>query len=169
MKSTTDSTTNNPQNHGSRNRQPIAVLSHPNMYSAIITRQNNNTRQTQYSFQQTTKAPHTFPYPKSETLTMTSNELCYVNTLELPSTIAAANNQSPYPSLATKLSDEHAELEATGVSKAAKLAKFQSRHKELDKKVVGIKASLAREQKTLENLTVKQKTFRPPRKASKKN
>jgi hypothetical protein len=94
------------------------------MYSAIITCQNNNTRQTQYSFQQTTKAPHTLPYPKSETLTMTSNELWNVNTLELPSTVAAANDHSPYPSLATKLSDKHAELEATRVAKAAKLAKF---------------------------------------------
>jgi hypothetical protein len=124
MKSTTDSTTNNPQNHDSRNRQPIAVLSHPNMYTAIIIWKNNCTRQTQYSFQQTTKAPHTFPYPKSETLTMTSNELWNVNTLRLPSTIAAANNPNPYPSLATKLSDEHAELEESCVPKAAKLAKF---------------------------------------------
>jgi hypothetical protein len=124
MKSTPDSTTNNPQNHGSHNRQPIAVLSHLNMYSAIITRQNNSTRQTQYSFHQTTKAPHTFPYPKSKTLTMRSSELWNVNTLKLPSTIATANDHSPYPSLATKLSDKHAELEATRVAKAAKLAKF---------------------------------------------
>jgi hypothetical protein len=111
MKSTPDSTTNNPQNHGSRNWQPIAVLSHPNMYSAIIIWQKNNTRQTQISFQQITKAPHSFPYPKSETLTMTSNKLWNVNTLELPSTIATANNHNPYPSLATILSDKHAELE----------------------------------------------------------
>jgi hypothetical protein len=134
MKSTPDSTTNNPQNHGSHNRDSIAVLSHPNMYSAIIIWRNNYTKQTQYSFQQTKKAPHTFPYPKSETLTMTSNELWNVNTLELPSTIAAANSHNPYPSLATILSDEHAELEESLVSKAAKLAKFQSRHKELNKK-----------------------------------
>jgi hypothetical protein len=138
------------------------------MYSAIITRQNNNTRQTQYSFQQTTKAPHTFPYPKSETLTMTSNKLWNVNTLELPSTIAAANDHSPYPSLATKLSDEHAELEATHVSKATKLAKFQSRHKELDKKVVEIKASLAREQKALEKLVAQTKNLQASTKSQEK-
>jgi hypothetical protein len=80
---------------------------------------------------------------------MTSNDLWNVNTLKLPSTIAAANDHNPYPSLATILSDEHAELEESRVPKAAKLAKFQSRHKQLDKKVVEIKASLAREQKTL--------------------
>jgi hypothetical protein len=50
MKSTTDSTTNNPQNHGSCNWQPIAVLPHQNMYSAIIIWKNNCTRQTKYSF-----------------------------------------------------------------------------------------------------------------------
>jgi hypothetical protein len=127
------------------------------MYSAIITRQNNNTRQTQYSFQQTTKAPHTLPYPKSETLTMTSNKLWNVNILELPSTIAAANDHSPYPSLATKLSDEHAELEESRVSKAAELTKFQSRHKKLDKKAVEIKASLARELKALKKLAAQPK------------
>jgi hypothetical protein len=112
MNSTTDLTTNDPQNHGSRNRQPIAVLSHPNMYSAIIIWMKNNcTRQTQYSFQQTTNAPHTFPYPISKTLTMTSNDLWNINTLELPSTIAAANDPNPYRSLSTILSIEHAELE----------------------------------------------------------
>jgi chromosome segregation ATPase len=84
---------------------------------------------------------------------MTTNELWNVNTLKLPSTIAAANDHSPYLSLATKLSDEHVELEATRVSKAAGLAKLHSRHKELDKKVVEIKASLTQEQKALEKLT----------------
>jgi hypothetical protein len=122
MKSTTDSTTNNQKNHGSRNRRPIAVLSHLNMYSAIIIGQNNNTRQTHYSFQQTTKAPHTFPHPKSETLTMTSNELWNVNTLELPPTITAAN--VPSPSTATTLSTEIAALEATCVAKAAEFGEF---------------------------------------------
>jgi hypothetical protein len=161
MKSTTDSTTNNPQNHGSRHWQPIAVLSHPNMYSVIIIWKNNCTRQTQYSFQQITKAPHTFPYPTSETLTMTSNELWNVNTLKLQSTIAAANDHNPYPSLSTKLSDKHAELEESCVPKDAELAKFQSRHKELDKKVVDIKASLAIEQKTLAKLTAQAKSLQP--------
>jgi hypothetical protein len=51
------------------------------------------------------------------------------------------------------LSDKHAELEESRKPKAAKLAKFQSRHKELNKKVVDIKARLAREHKTLANLT----------------
>jgi hypothetical protein len=168
MKSTLDSTTNNPKNHGSRKRQPIAVLSHPNMYLAITIWQHNNTKQTQYSFQQTTKAPHTFPYPKSETLTMTSNELWNVNTLKLLSTIAAANDHNPYPSLATKLSDEHAELEESRVPKAAELAKFQSRHKELDKKVVDIKASLAIEQKTLAKLTAQTKNLQASTKSQEK-
>jgi hypothetical protein len=126
------------------------------MYSAIIVWKNNCTGQTQYSFQQTTKAPHTFPYPISETLTMTSNDLWNINTLELPSTIAAANDPNPYRSLSTILCDEHAELEESRVPFA--LAKFRSRHKELDKKVVDIKASLAREQKTLAELTAQTKT-----------
>jgi hypothetical protein len=117
MKSTPDSTTNNPKNHGSCNREPIAVLSHPNMYLAIIIWQHNNTRQTQYSFQQIPKKPHTFPYPKSKILTMTSNELWNVNTLELPSTITAANE--PSSSTATTLSTEIEVLEATRVTKAA--------------------------------------------------
>jgi hypothetical protein len=168
MKSTTDSTTNNPKKHGSRNRQPIVVLLHPNMYSAIIIWQNNNTRQTQYSFQQTTKAPHTFPYPNSETLTMTSNDLWYVNTLELLSTIAAANDPIPYRSLATVLSDKHAELEESRIPKAVELAKFQSRHKEFNKKVVDIKANLSREHKTLENLTAQTKTLQASKKKQEK-
>jgi hypothetical protein len=168
MKSTTDSTTNNPQKHGSHNRQPIAVLSHPNMYSAIIICRNKCTRQTQYSFQQTTEAPHTFPYPNSETLTMTSNELWNVNTLELPSTIAAANNPTPYRSLATVLSDEHAELEETRKPKAAELAKFQSKHKELDRKVIHIRASLEREHKTLAELTAQTKTLQASTKKQEK-
>jgi hypothetical protein len=95
------------------------------MYSAIIIWKNNCTRQTQYSFQQIPKAPHTFPYPNSETLTMTSNKLWNVNTLELPSAIAAANDPPPYRSLATVLSDEHAELEETRKPKATELAKLQ--------------------------------------------
>jgi hypothetical protein len=135
----------------------------------IITCQNNNTGQTQYSFQQTTKVPHTFPYPNSETLTMATNELWNLNTLEILSTIAAANNPSPYQSLATILSNGHAALEATCVSRASELAKFHSRQKELDKKVGEIKASLTREQKALKELAPKQKTLRPPQKAREKN
>jgi seryl-tRNA synthetase len=99
---------------------------------------------------------------------MASNELWNVNTLKLPSTIAAANNHNPYPLLATKLSDKHAELEESRVSKAAELAKFQSRHKELDKKVVEIKASLAREQKTLEKLIAQTKNLQVSTKSQEK-
>jgi hypothetical protein len=100
---------------------------------------------------------------------MTSNELWNVNALKLPSTIAAANGHNPYPSLATILSDEHAELEESRVRKASELTKFQSRHKELDKKVVDIKASLAREQKTLAELTAQTKPFRLSQKTRKNN
>jgi hypothetical protein len=120
------------------------------MHSAIITWQNHNTRQTQYSLQQTTKAPHTFPYPNSETPAMATNELWNANSLEIPSTIAAAND--PSPSNATILSDKHAALEATHVTRVAEFVKFQSRHKELDKEAVEIKASLAKDLKTLEQL-----------------
>jgi hypothetical protein len=117
MKSTPDSTSENqqPKNHGSQNRQPIAVLTHPDMYSAIITWQNNNTRQTQYSLQQTTEAPHTFLYPNSETPTMATNELWNVNTLELPSTVVAANN--PSPSNATILTGFQLMLHICGTKK----------------------------------------------------
>jgi seryl-tRNA synthetase len=90
---------------------------------------------------------------------MTSNELWKVNTLELPSTIAAANDPNPYRSLSTILSDKQAEPEESRIPKAAKLAKFQSRHKELDKKVVHTKASLEREHKTLAELTAQTKTL----------
>jgi hypothetical protein len=90
---------------------------------------------------------------------MTSNDLWNVNTLNLPSTIAAANILTPYRSLATVLSDEHSELEESRVPKAAELGKVQSRHKELDKKVVDIKANLAREHKTLAILTAQTKNL----------
>jgi chromosome segregation ATPase len=90
---------------------------------------------------------------------MTSNKLWNVNTLELPSTIAAANVPTPYRSLATVLSDKHAELEETRKPKDAKFAKFQSKRKELDKKVVHIRASLEREHKTLAELTAQTKTL----------
>jgi hypothetical protein len=150
MKSTPDSTTNNPQNHGSRNRQPIAVLSHPNMYSVIIIWKNNCTRQTQYSFQQITKAPHTFPYPTSETLTMTSNKLWKVNTLELPSTIAPAN--APSSSTAKTLSTKIVALEATCVTKAAEFDEFQSAHKDLKKESNGTNGILTKDLATLQQL-----------------
>jgi hypothetical protein len=148
MKSTTDSTTNNPQNHGSRNWQPMAVLSHSNMYSAIIIWKNNCTRQTQYSIQQIPKAPHTFTYPKSKILTMTSNELWNVNTLELPSTITAANE--PSSSTATTLSTEIEVLEATRVTKAAELDGFTLDHKDLDTRSKETKARLDKDEAILQ-------------------
>jgi hypothetical protein len=150
MKSTTDSTTNNPQNHGSRNWQPIAVLSHLNMYSAIIIWKNNGTRQTQYSFQPIPKASHTFPYPTSKILTMTSVKLWNVNTLELPSTLTAANE----PSLptATTLSAEIKVLEATHVTKIAELVGFKLDHKDLKTKSKDTKALLDKDKAILKKL-----------------
>jgi hypothetical protein len=157
MKSTTDSTTNNQQNHGSRNRQPIAVLSHPNMYSAIIIWKNNCTSQKQYSFQQIPKASHTFPYPKPKILTMTSNELWNINTLELPSTIAAAN--APSPSTAMPLSTEIEVLEATQVTKAAEFDGFKSDHKDLKTRSNVTKVRLENDEATLQQLAAQTNTL----------
>jgi hypothetical protein len=127
------------------------------MYSAIITWQNNNTRQTQYSFQQTTKAPHTFPYPNSKTPTMTTNELWNVDSLEVPSTIAAAN--APSPSTATTLSTEIAALEATRVTKAAESDEFQSVHKELKQEVKETNDILVKDLATLQQLAAQTNTL----------
>jgi uncharacterized protein YukE len=157
MKSTKDSTTNNPQNHGSRNWQPIAVLSHPIMYSAIIIWKNNCTRQTQYSFQQIPKPSHTFPYPTSKIMTMTSNELWNINTLELPSTITEANE--PRSSTATSLNTEIDVLEATRVTKAAELDGFQSDHKDLEKKSKETKALLDKDKAVLKKLASETQTL----------
>jgi hypothetical protein len=157
MESTTDSTTNNPQNHGSCNRQPIAVLSHPNMYSEIIIWKNNCTRQTQYSLQQIPKAPHTFPYPKSKILSMSSNELWNVNTLELPSTITAANE--PSSSTATTLRTEIEVLEATRVTKAAKFDGFKSDHKDLETRSNETKARLENDETILQQLATETQTL----------
>jgi hypothetical protein len=135
----------------------IAALSHPNMYSAIIIWKNNCTRQTQYSFQQTTKAPHTFPYPKSKILTMTANELWNVNTLKLPSTIAAAN--APSSSTATILSTEIEALEATLVTKAAEFDEFKSAHKDLKKRSNENKVLLEKDLATLHQLAAQTNTL----------
>jgi hypothetical protein len=59
---------------------------------------------------------------------MTSNELWNVNTLEQPSTIAAANE--PSSSTATTLSTGIEVLEATRVTKAAEFDDFKSDHKD---------------------------------------
>jgi septal ring factor EnvC (AmiA/AmiB activator) len=124
------------------------------MYYAIITWQNNNTRQTQYSLQQSTKAPNTFPSPESKTPTM-ANEPWNVDSLEIPSTIVAAAD--PSPSNTTFLSNEHAALEATHVTRASAFNKILSQHSKLDREVVEIEASLAQEQKALEKLSAQTK------------
>jgi hypothetical protein len=118
MESTPDSTYKNqqPKNNGSRYRHPIAFLTHLNMYSVIITWQNINTRQTQYSLQQSTKAPNTLPHLDSKTPTM-ANELWNVDSLELPTSIVAANNLRP--SNTTILSNEHTAMEITCVTRVA--------------------------------------------------
>jgi hypothetical protein len=157
MKSTKDSTTNNPQNHGSRNWQPIAVLPHLNMYAAIIIWKNNCTRQTQYSFQQIPKASLTFPYPTPKILTMTSNELWNLNTLELPSTIKAANE--PSSSTATTLSTEVEVLEATQTTKKAELGSFQTSHEELKKESKETQALLDKDEAKLKKLASETQTL----------
>jgi hypothetical protein len=81
---------------------------------------------------------------------MATNKLWNVNSLEIPSTIVAAN--APSPSNATILIDEHATLEATRVARVAEFVEFQSGYKELDKEAIDIKASLARDLATLEQL-----------------
>jgi hypothetical protein len=161
MKSTKDSTTNNPQNHGSRNWQPIAVLSHPIIYSAIIIWKDNCTRQTQYSFQQIPKASHTFPYSTSKIMTTTSNELWNVNTLELSSTITEANG--PRSSTTTTLNTKIDVLEAPRVTKAAELDGFQSDHKDLKTKSNETKALLDKDEAVLKNWHRKYKPFWKPR------
>jgi seryl-tRNA synthetase len=88
---------------------------------------------------------------------MATNELWNVNSLKIPSTIAAAND--PSPSDATILSDEHATLEATRVARTAEFVEFQSRHKELDKEAVEIKARLTKDLKTLDTLTAQTKAL----------
>jgi cupin superfamily acireductone dioxygenase involved in methionine salvage len=61
---------------------------------------------------------------------MTSNELWNVNTLELPSTITAANE--PSSSTATILNTEIEGLKATRAFKTAELISFQTSHEELE-------------------------------------
>jgi chromosome segregation ATPase len=62
---------------------------------------------------------------------MTSDELWNINTLELPSTITAANE--PSSSTTTILNTEIEGLEATREFKTAGLISFQTSHEELEK------------------------------------
>jgi hypothetical protein len=127
------------------------------MYSAIIIWKNNCTRKTQYSFQQISKAPHTFLYPKPKILTMISYELWNVNTLELPSTITAANE--PSSSTATTLNIEIKVLEATRVTKAAELDGFKSDHKDLETRSNETKALLDKDEAILQKLATDTQTL----------
>jgi uncharacterized protein YukE len=81
---------------------------------------------------------------------MTSSKLWNVNTLGLPSTIAAAN--APSPSTATTLSTEIAALEATCVNKAAEFEEFQSVHKDLKKEATETNEILAKDMATSQQL-----------------
>jgi uncharacterized protein YukE len=81
---------------------------------------------------------------------MTSNELWNVNTLELLSTIAAAN--LPSSSTATTLSTEIKVLQATRVTKAAEFDNFKSDHKDIKKRSNETKERLENDQATLQQL-----------------
>jgi hypothetical protein len=88
---------------------------------------------------------------------MTSNELWNVNTLELPSTIAAAN--APSSSTATILSTEIEALEATRVTKAAEFDELKSAHKDLKKRSNVTKVLLEKDQATLQQLAAQTNTL----------
>jgi hypothetical protein len=88
---------------------------------------------------------------------MTSNELWNVNTLKLPSTIAAAN--APSSSTATILSTEIEALEATRVTKAAELDEFKSDHKDLKKISNETKVLLEKDLATLQQLAAQTNTL----------
>jgi hypothetical protein len=81
---------------------------------------------------------------------MATNELWNVDSLEIPSTIAAAS--APSPSTATSLSTKIAALEATRVTKAADFDEFQSIHKELKKEGKETNEILAKDLATLQEL-----------------
>jgi multidrug efflux pump subunit AcrA (membrane-fusion protein) len=127
------------------------------MYSTIIIWKNNCTRQTQYSFQQIPKASHTFPHPTSKILTMTSNKLWNVNTLELPSTITAPNG--PSSSTATILRAKIKVLKETQVTKSAELIGFQSDHEDLETKSKETQALLDKDEAILQKLATNTQTL----------
>jgi hypothetical protein len=81
---------------------------------------------------------------------MTSNVLWNVNTLELPSTITAANASSS--STTTTLSNKIEVLEATQVTKAAEFDDFKSDHKDLETRSKETKVRLEKDQTTLQHL-----------------
>jgi hypothetical protein len=88
---------------------------------------------------------------------MTSNELWNVNTLELPSTITAANE--PSLSTATALSAEIKVLETTQVTKTAELDGFKLDHKDLETKSKDTKALLDKDEAILQKLATDTQTL----------
>jgi hypothetical protein len=88
---------------------------------------------------------------------MTSNELWNVNTLELPSTITAANEPSSSP--ATTLSTEIEVLEATRVTKAAEFDDFKSDHKDLETASNETKARLENDKAILQQPAAQTRTL----------
>jgi hypothetical protein len=88
---------------------------------------------------------------------MTLNELWSIHTLELPSTIAAAN--APSSSTATILSTEIEALEATRVTKAAEFDDFKSAHKDLEKRSNETKVLVEKDQATFQQLAAQTNTL----------
>jgi hypothetical protein len=88
---------------------------------------------------------------------MTSNELWNVNTLELPSTITAANE--PSSSTATVLSTEIKVLKATQVTKETELIGFQTNHEELETKSKETQALLDKDKAVLIKLKSETQTL----------
>jgi hypothetical protein len=90
-------------------------------------------------------------------MTMTSNELWNVDTLELPSTITEANE--PSLSAATTLSAKIKVLEATQVTKKAELDGFNLDHKDRKTKSEDTKALLDRDEAILLKLATDTQTL----------
>jgi hypothetical protein len=88
---------------------------------------------------------------------MATNELWNVDSLEIPSTIAAVN--VPSPSTTTTLSTKIAALEATRVTKAAEFDEFQSVHKELKQEVNETNDILVKDLATLQQLAAQTNTL----------
>jgi hypothetical protein len=88
---------------------------------------------------------------------MTSNEFWNVNTLELPSTITAANE--PSLSATTTLSTEIKVLEATQVTKTAELDGFELDPKDLETKSNDTKALLDKDEAILKKLATDTQTL----------
>jgi hypothetical protein len=88
---------------------------------------------------------------------MTSNELWNVNTLELPSTITAANE--PTSSTATTLNTKIEVLEASRVTKVAELDGFKSDNKDLESRSNETKALLDKDNAVLQKLATGTQTL----------